>query len=112
VPAHQDHFWPGSYLKLGLGGAIAHFLGDLFPSVTTVSAAYNGSVELLGNETEDDGETVATNSSPGQSDPDPTSGWWRRPVGNGLLYRYYIRPFDYNDPFRGTGFCDASNTCH
>lgn len=32
--------------------------------------------------------------------------------GTTLLRRYYVRPYDYTDPFRGTGFCDASNTCH
>ncbi|HEV7485035.1 MAG TPA: RHS repeat-associated core domain-containing protein [Thermoanaerobaculia bacterium] len=47
VPLHNGHVWPGSYLRLGLGAAIAHFIGDLFPTPTTVRDAYAGSLSVL-----------------------------------------------------------------
>ena len=67
--------------------------------------------ELL--QTDPDLQQSIEDGSYGQSDDQSrTTTWTREPVGTTLLQRYYIRPLDYNDPFRGTGFCDAGNTCH
>src|SRR6476619_7842485 len=57
-PCIKITFWPGSYAGLGLDGAVAHFLGDLFPSATTIRNAYNGSVGILGNDIGYDGSPI------------------------------------------------------
>jgi hypothetical protein len=107
TPRHQDEVWTGSYFGLGVGGAIAHFLADLFPAPSTVTNAYADTVNLLASEESFD------NSQNVPQEPDvQASDSWLQPAGSSLLHRYYIRPGDYNDPFRGTGFCDASNTGH
>jgi RHS repeat-associated protein len=53
TPMHQDHAWPGSFFKLSFREALAHLLGDIFPSCATVAAATEASEEMIEDQQSD-----------------------------------------------------------
>jgi hypothetical protein len=42
VPLHHDHVWKGVD-----GSFVKHFLGDVFPSASTVHDAFNNATQVL-----------------------------------------------------------------